>query len=113
MKLVAIAGPYRSATEWGVSENIRRAELAAVAVWQLGAAAICPHKNTAFFGGAAPDATWLEGALEMVRRSDAVLTVAGWEASEGARNELSLAEQLGLPVFHSVEELERWLRSQG
>jgi len=112
MKMVAIAGPYRSATEWGVIENIRRAELVSLAAWQLGVAVICPHKNTAFFGGAASDSVWLDGAMEMVRRSDAVLTVVGWEKSDGARNEVALATQLGIPVFDSIEELRSWLESQ-
>src|SRR4051812_24706808 len=46
MKLIYIAGPYRAATEWQVVQNIRRAEALALAVWQSGAACICPHKNT-------------------------------------------------------------------
>jgi len=113
MLLVAIAGPYRATTEWGVVENIRRAEEAALAIWRLGVAAICPHKNTAFFGGAAPDGIWLEGALEMVRRSDALLAINGWENSIGAKNEVSFAQSSGIPVFFCIEEFSRWLASQG
>lgn len=67
MKLVAIAGPYRAPNEFEVVQNIRRAEALAVRVWRAGAACICPHKNTALFGGAAPDSVWLGGALEMVQ----------------------------------------------
>jgi hypothetical protein len=55
MKLVYVAGPYRGKGEWEVVQNIRRAETLALAVWKLGAACICPHKNTALFGGAAED----------------------------------------------------------
>lgn len=73
MILVYIAGPYRAPTEWEVLGNIRRAEEVALRVWKAGAACICPHKNTAFFGGAAPDDVWLTGDLEMVRRCDAVV----------------------------------------
>lgn len=112
MKLVVIAGPYRAKTEWALVENIRRAEVAALEVWKLGAAVICPHKNTAHFGGAAPDRVWLEGAKEMLRRADAVVTVEGWEASEGAQDEVRLAQTLGIPVFHDPREAAAWLRSQ-
>lgn len=112
MKLVCIAGPYRAPTEFQVVQNIRRAEELALQVWQAGAACICPHKNTAFFGGAAPDSVWLNGALEMVKRADAVICTADWRASVGATDEVKLARQLGIPVFETVEELQLWLASQ-
>lgn len=55
MKVVYVAGPYRGPSEWAVKCNIEAAERVAIALWQQGYAVICPHKNTAFFGGAAPD----------------------------------------------------------
>lgn len=111
MKLVFVAGPYRSSSEWGVFKNIRNAETLALALWNMGLAVICPHKNTERFGGAAPDQLWLDGSLEMVRRSDAVACVPNWEQSEGARGEVELARQSGIPVFFSIDEVERWLKS--
>ena len=61
MKIIYIAGKYRAKTEWEVVQNIRAAEDAAIFVWQHGAAALCPHKNTAMFGGipGCPDNVWL------------------------------------------------------
>ena len=61
-------------------------------------------KNTAFFGGAADDEIWLQGAVEMVRRADAVLCINGWQKSEGARREVDAARSkisipLGLSEF--------------
>lgn len=112
MKVVVTAGPYRASTEWEVHENIRRAECLALQLWAIGVAVICPHKNTANFGGAAPDHVWLEGARGMVRRADAVVTLPGWEASEGALGEVELANQLGIPVLSSVEEVSKWLQSR-
>ena len=74
---------------------------------------ICPHKNTAHFGGAAPDELRLEGAREMLRRSDAVFCVRGWRKSAGATAEVVLATELGLPVFRTVGEMRVWLKSRG
>lgn len=111
MRVIAIAGPYRAPSEWEVTANIRRAEAVALAVWKLGAAALCPHKNTAYFGGAAPDEVWLEGALEMLRRCDAVLAVEGWQKSEGATLEITCAQEASIPVFYELETLENWLKS--
>ena len=111
MKVVYVAGPYRAASEWRVLQNIRRAEAVALEVWRMGAACVCPHKNTAFFGGAAEDRVWLEGDLELIRRSDAVIVTSDWQESIGARGEVELAKSLGIPVFESIAELRKWLSS--
>jgi hypothetical protein len=113
MKLVYIAGPYRGASEWEVVQNIRRAEALALEVWQSGAACICPHKNTALLGGAADDSVWLEGDLEMMRRCDAVLCTEDWRRSAGAREEVRIANEMGLPVFQALADLRTWLNGVG
>lgn len=94
-----IAGPYRADSEWGVLSNIRKAEQVALAVWGLGIPALCPHKNTMLFGGALPDTTWLDGDLVMLRRSDILVLVPGWENSSGTKAEVKLARALGIPIF--------------
>lgn len=107
MKLVFISGPYRSDTEYGVHKNIQNAEAVALRVWQLGHVAFCPHKNTAYFGGIAPDSLWLEGDLEVLRRCDALCLVPGWETSSGARAEFALAIELGLPIYETPEDMAK------
>src|SRR4051794_21675202 len=109
MKLVYLAGPYRAATEWELIQNIRNAEGLALQVWQSGAACICPHKNTALFGGAADDSVWLEGDLEMMRRCDAVLCTDDWQRSVGAIEEVRVAKEVGIPVFETIAQLQAWL----
>src|SRR4030042_1447614 len=107
MKIIYIAGPYKDPTRYGVLCNIMRAREAALDVWQLGHAALCPHSNTAFFGGARGilDSAWYEGDLEMLRRCDGVYLVDGWENSRGTLEEIDLAQELGLPIYQSREEL--------
>ena len=112
MRLVYVAGPYRAPTEWQLVQNIRKAEALALDVWRLGLACICPHKNTALLGGAAPDSLWLEGDLEMMRRCDAVICTDDWQRSEGARNEVAEAKRLAIPVFFSIDELKNWACAQ-
>jgi len=99
MKVMFISGPYRAKTEFDLEDNIRRAEKAAMHWWGKGWATICPHKNTAHFGGLYPDEYWLEGDLEFLRRSDAVCMVQGWSRSAGAQAELKLAEELGKEII--------------
>jgi hypothetical protein len=110
MKLVYVAGPYRAASEWLVTKNIRAAEAVALEVWGAGAACICPHKNTAYFGGAQDDAVWLTGDHEILRRCDAVICVDGWQESIGASAEIEIAKHIGMPVFEAIEDLKQWLR---
>lgn len=99
MKVVYVAGKFRSKSFWGVVQNVRQAELVALEVWRAGAAALCPHTNTANFDGAADDMLWLEGDKEMLRRCDAVVLVPNWTDSAGAKAEVELAVSIGLPVF--------------
>ena len=114
MKLIYIAGPYRdSRGEWFVRQNIRNAEKAAEFVWQHGGVAICPHKNTAGFGGlpGCPDEIWLEGDLEILRRCDAVWLVEGWQDSTGARNEHEEAARRSIPCLLTQEMVIDYLKA--
>lgn len=99
MKVIFIAGPYRSPTVRGIVENIRKAEKWAIHIWQLGGVALCPHLNTALMDGACPDSVWLEGALELLRRSDAVFLMPKWQESQGAKAEQQEAKLQGIPMF--------------
>ncbi len=103
--IVFIAGPFRAATPWEQEQNIRRAETLALEVWREGHVALCPHAMTRFYQDAAPDDVWLSGMRMLLARSDAVLTVDGWEESEGSRLEIDVAREHGLPVYHSIGQI--------
>lgn len=109
MPVIYVAGPFRGPSHWAIAENIRNAERLALEVWKLGAAAICPHANTAHFQDAAPDQVWLEGDLELLRRCDAIIVTDDWGRSTGARAEVAEAERLNKPVFLTLEDLAFWL----
>jgi nucleoside 2-deoxyribosyltransferase len=109
MKVIYTAGPFRGKDHFVIAENIRKAERLALAVWNLGAAALCPHANTAHFQDAAPDQVWLDGDLELLRRCDAMITTDDWLRSTGAKAEVEYAHAHGIPVFHSIDGLAEWL----
>lgn len=109
MKVVYVAGPYRGPDNWAIAENIRNAERLALEVWVMGAAAICPHANTAHFQGALPDAVWLEGDLVLLERCDAVVVVHPWIHSKGTEAEIEYALSKGMPVFYDIGMLKEWL----
>lgn len=101
--VIYIIGKYRASTEYGLKENIQEAEEAAIRLWRDGWVVICPHKNTAFFGGTCPDETFLEGDLVILARCDAVYLLPNWIRSEGAKVELELAQELGLEIIYGEE----------
>jgi hypothetical protein len=116
VKVVYVAGPFRGATGWDVEQNVRRAEELGIEVAALGAMPLIPHANTRFFHGTISDQFWLDGTLELLRRTDALVLVRGWERSAGATAEKLEAERLGLPVFDTTDRewwvlLSRWLEA--
>lgn len=113
MRVIYIAGKYRdNRGEWFVRENIREAEKAAQIVWQAGGVALCPHKNTAFFGGlpGCPDEVWLKGDLELLRRCDAIWAIENWQDSAGARQEMEFARANSIPRLFCNQEVINYLR---
>lgn len=105
MKVVYVAGPFRAPNSWELERNIRRAEELALEVWRAGFACICPHTNTRFYQGAAPDEVWLDGDLEILRRCDAVLLTQNWQQSSGTRAEVADATLNKIPVFNNLNTL--------
>ena len=108
MKVAYVAGPFRGANSWEMEQNIRRAETLALDLWRAGFAAICPHTNTRFYQGAAPDHVWLDGDLEILGRCDCVVLTPDWARSAGARAEVDYAFSAGIPIFESVEDALGW-----
>jgi hypothetical protein len=104
-KVIYIAGKYRGSCEWEVVQNIRLAEKAAIFVWQHGGTALCPHKNTALFGGLCKDEVWLRGDCELLKRCDAVFAIENWRDSSGARVEVELARSSNIPVLYCYQEV--------
>lgn len=110
MKLVFICGPFRASTRWGMLKLIRNAERAALSVAERGAFPVCPHKNTENFHGLLTDEFWLKGYKSLLARCDGILILNGWEASSGSREEVELAEKLGLEAFRDCPEQLGWLK---
>lgn len=100
MKVIYIAGPYRAGDLQGILNNIKRARRVAARLWGQGWAVICPHSNTALFDGLANDSVWLKGDLEILSRCDAVYMMDGWELSEGASQEHTLATMLNKEIIY-------------
>jgi hypothetical protein len=108
MKVVYVAGKYSAECEAEVKKNIARAEEVAQEIWKKGHVAICPHLNTAHWGGMLTHEQFIKGDLELIRRCDAVFMLAGWPASKGACQEREFAMSNGIDVFFTRAELFAW-----
>ncbi len=100
MKVVYISGAYRNGSINGIFDNIYRARREALKWWRKGYAVICPHMNSAFMDGACDDSIWLQGDLELLRRSDIIVMLEGWEKSKGARREFEEALLLQKEIIY-------------
>ncbi len=129
MKVIYTAGPIRKGNIW---ENVAQADDAMLALMMAGFSVINPMLSC--WAGAASDENleaircgcrphplahggfrklgaepWLTMDLELVKRSDAVLRLPG--ESSGADGEVAHARSLGIPVFHSVDEVVEHFRA--
>ena len=106
--LVYVAGPYRAASRDAIARNIAAARQLGIAAAALGWFPVIPHANTAHMELDLPglgDDFWLAGTLEMMERCDAVVLIPGWQNSAGTRGEIIRAEELGIPVFRTLDAL--------
>jgi hypothetical protein len=114
--IVYIAGPI---SRGDLKANVRQACEAGIRLLKAGVPVHVPHL-TCFMGqvydgpGAIPEVLprgtviedWYGMSLVEVRKCDAVLRLPG--ESTGSDMEVEEAERLGLPVFHTVEDVLDW-----
>ena len=102
MKRIYVAGPY---TGGEVIENVRKAVRAGDQLMDMGYAPFIPHlSHFAHFLEPRPYQDWLDMDLAWVAACDAVLRLPG--KSPGADKELLLADDLGIHVCYSLDELQ-------
>lgn len=100
---VYIAGPMTGLP----GLNYEAFAVAALKLRSCGHEVESPAENPAPESGAWAD--WMRLSLAQVLRSDVVATLDGWENSRGAKLEVLVAKELGVPV---VEHMTLWFQSQ-
>lgn len=117
MKIVYIAGRFRGDDAWAIRCHVHAAECAAREVARCGAMPLTPHSIGAHMHGTESADFWLEGTLELMRRSDIVLVLPGFERSVGSLGEIGEARYLRIPVIlpllgdlsPNYRQLIRWI----
>ncbi len=111
---VYIAGPYMGThthdhhSYFAISQNIANAHEASLQLARAGYGFFCPHTHSAHNEVIAPDLPptyWYELDMHFLRACDVMLVLPG--ESRGVKQEIALAEQLGIPVFYDMAYLMR------
>lgn len=110
--LILIAGPYRSGTGGDpalISQNLARLEEASGPIFRLGHVPMIgewvalPVLRTVDPEAAAEGDVMYETARRLLQHCDAVLRLPG--ESSGADKDVEIAQQLGLPVYRTLDEV--------
>lgn len=110
--LILIAGPYRSGTDGdaaAIARNLEHLETAAAPIHRLGHVPMIgewvalPTLRGLDAAEAADGDVMYETAARLLQHCDAVLRLPG--ESAGADNDVAIALERGLPVYHRIEEI--------
>jgi hypothetical protein len=113
--IILIAGPYRSGTNDDptlIAKNLDRLESYALPIYKAGhipmigewvALPIMKQAGSTSLGDSIAEQYLYPVASRLIDRCDAVFRIAG--QSKGADEDVRLAHQRGLPVYHRVEEI--------
>ena len=100
---VYVAGPLNSSGL--VTENVRKAVQAGIALMSLGYVPFVPHVNV-LMEMIAPrsEAEWVAWDLQWLDACDILLRLPGY--SVHSDKEVEFAERKRIPVFHSIDDIE-------
>jgi hypothetical protein len=113
--MILIAGPYRSGTDddrLRMEQNLRALEAYALPLYRAGhlpvigewvALPLLREAGSRHVGDALYDEILYPVAGRLIERCDAVLRIGG--ASKGADQDVRLARERGLPVYHRLEDV--------
>ena len=108
-KLVYISAPFTATSPEIEQANIARAVEMGRQVRTLNASPLIPHTSVLQPQHRDAEVIWSEAmqdCLCLLAHCDVMLLLPGWESSRGCRLELLQAEEWGIPVYHSLRDLQ-------
>ena len=112
--LVYVAGKYGNGDRLSreeIDNNIHIARIAAIEIWEMGFAVICPHLNSYHFGDDCEltHEQYLEGDFRILDGCDIIYMLPNWKESEGAKLEHAYADENDIIIVYEIEELEEFI----
>lgn len=108
---VYVAGAYSADNVLSVLQNIGRGEKACAELFRLGFAPFCPWHDKSYVIDN-PDVEFsvedfYEFSIAWLEVSEIMLVLPGHSGSGGTVKEIKLAEEIGIPIFYSIDEIIR------
>jgi len=110
IKLIYVAAPYTSSDPNEKKMNVEVARFIGYKLAKAGFYPVMPTVNTNGFCEANNEEFWYAATLELMTRCNAVYVCDGSHNSKGVAGECFEAEQLNMPLFHSIEQLIEWFK---
>ena len=111
MKRVYVAGAYSADNVLDVLRNIGHGEKACAELFAAGYAPFCPWHDKSYVidnpDGEFTVQQFYDFSMAWLEVSDAVLVLSGWQNSKGTLKEIERANEFGIPVYFSWDELKR------
>ncbi len=112
MKRVYVMGKMSSSNPIEFLENLRKGMRLSTEVLLAGYAVFSPFIDFQLFfqlrdGERIPVEVIKASSMKWLEVSHAGLLVPGWKGSKGTEDELRRADELSIPVFHTLEDLKR------
>jgi len=112
---LAVAGAYSANNVITVLDNMREGMRLATEVFRAGFAPFCPWLDFHFQlmlrdGERLTINDYYEYSIAYLEVSDGLILVPKWQNSTGTKNELKIADTLGLPVFECLEFLKSYFK---
>lgn len=106
---VYVAGRYSADNVMDVARNIREGRSMGAWLQALGYAPFVPWLDWELAViRDLPKESFLEVGLSFLEACNCILLVPGWESSNGTHAEIARANELGIPVFKTIANLETW-----
>jgi len=111
MKKVYVAGAYSANNVLDVLHNIRKGIQLSATVFKAGYAPFSPWLDYHFVleddNRELTVSHFYDYSMEFLKVCDAVLLVPGWEDSNGTKKEIEMANQMEIPIFERLRDLEK------
>lgn len=117
-KIIYISGKYSNGTNENNTrkKNILLAAEFAVKLWNLGAAVICPHLNTAYFDSNKKIKIsyndFIKGDITLLKNVDAIFMLPNWKESKGAKLEFEFAKENNIVILYYLIEAKNLIAQE-
>lgn len=109
MRLIYISAPFSAGNNWDFEANVRKAEQVAKVIADNGGVPVSRHSLFKRFSGTITGSFWINAAVEVMKKCDAVVLLPGWNDSPGASYENTVARENGLQVFTTMAEVREFI----